>query len=180
MLMWYEKTFFRTSIFPLQVVREFYSTRMQAKEDIEMAFEFGEEKYISLAVPRSGMILQSGWKIIPRYNPMVSCNGYLLCWCVYIEVSKDAITHYLLVACTLNRLGRQMLTILALVRWSQNVSCFFDGCTEADLMSVLSMTLSLLEQRIAHTSHSTSLTLVSNLICYACMNTFAVSIYLHY
>ena len=52
---------------------------MQAREDIEMAFEFGEDKYISLAIPRSGIILQSGWKIIPRYNPMVSCNGYLLC-----------------------------------------------------------------------------------------------------
>ena len=63
----------------MQVVREFYSTRMQAKEDIEMALEFGEDKYISMAIARSGIILQSGWKIIPRYNPMVSCNGYLLC-----------------------------------------------------------------------------------------------------
>ena len=69
-----------TTIFPLQVVREFYSTKMQAKEDIEMALEFGEDNCISLAIPRSGIVLQSGWKIIPRYNPMVSCcNCYILC-----------------------------------------------------------------------------------------------------
>ena len=67
-----------TSIFPLQVVREFYSTKMQAKEDVEMGLEFGEDKCISLAIPRSGIILQSGWKIIPRYKPIVSCNCYLL------------------------------------------------------------------------------------------------------
>ena len=74
-----EATFSITSIFPLQVVREFYFTKMQAKEDIEMALEFGEDKCISLGIPRSGMILQSGWKIIPRYNPMVSCcNCYIL------------------------------------------------------------------------------------------------------
>ena len=58
---------------------------MQAREDIEMALEFGDDKYISLAIPRSGIIIQSGWKIIPRYNPMVSCNCYLLYLCI-IEV----------------------------------------------------------------------------------------------
>ena len=62
--------------FPLQVVREFYSTRMQAREDIEMGLEFGEDRCISLAIPRSGIILQSGWKIIPRYNPMVSSRAH--------------------------------------------------------------------------------------------------------
>ena len=67
-------TFSTTSIFLLQVVREFYSMRMEAREDIEMSLEFGEDNYISLAIPRSGIILQSGWKIIPRYNPMVSCS----------------------------------------------------------------------------------------------------------
>ena len=59
------------SIFPLQFVREDYSTRMKAREDIEMALEFGEDKRISLAIPKTGLILQSGWKIIPRYDPMV-------------------------------------------------------------------------------------------------------------
>ena len=43
-------TFSTTSIFPLQVVREFYSMRMEAREDIEMGLEFGEDKYISLAI----------------------------------------------------------------------------------------------------------------------------------
>ena len=64
------------SIFSLQVVREFYSTRIQARDDIEMALEFGEGRCISLAIPRSGIILQSGWKIIPRYNPMVSSRAH--------------------------------------------------------------------------------------------------------
>ena len=51
---------------------------MQAIEDIEMALEFGEDECISLAIPKSGLILQSGWKIIARYNPMVSCcNCYI-------------------------------------------------------------------------------------------------------
>ena len=72
------KTFYKTSIFPLQVVREFYFKKMQAIEDIEMALGFGEDECISLAIPKSGLILQSGWKIIARYNPMVSCcNCYI-------------------------------------------------------------------------------------------------------
>ena len=78
-MMCHETTFSMKSIFSLQVVREFYSTKMLAREDIEMALEFGEDRCISLAIPRSGIILQSGWKISPRYNPMVSCNCYLLC-----------------------------------------------------------------------------------------------------
>ena len=90
-MMWHESTFSMTSIFLLQVVREFYS---QARKDIELPLEFSEGKCISLAIPRRGVILQSGWKIISRYNPIVSYNCYLLLMCIYREVVIHCSCHF--------------------------------------------------------------------------------------
>ena len=80
-----------TFSFPLQVVREIYS---QARKDIELPLEFGEDKCISLAIPRRGIVLQSGWKIISRYNSIVSSKHYLLLNCIYREVVIHCSCHF--------------------------------------------------------------------------------------
>ena len=137
-----------TSIFPLQVVKEFYSTQLQAREYMEMSCDFDDE-CISLAIPRGGITLRSGWKIIPLHSPVVSCTS--------MYILRSGYSCSLLLDCLyLNRLGKQMLTTLDMVGKFQSVSCSFDGHTETNLMSALSMTLRLLEQKVAHTSHSTS------------------------
>ena len=107
---------------------------LQAREYIEMSFGFDKEQ-ISLAIPTDGMTLKSGWKITPLYNPMVNINHYLL----DNEVSRCSLIN----ACFsfVNRLGRQMLTTLNLVRQFQSVSYLFDGYTETNLMTVLSIRL---------------------------------------
>ena len=51
----------------MQIVKK----TLQAREYIEMSFGFDKEQ-ISLAIPKGGMTLKSGWKITPLYNPMVT------------------------------------------------------------------------------------------------------------
>ena len=36
---------------------------------------------IELSIPRRGVILQSGWKIKPRYDPIVSHKTFFSCAC---------------------------------------------------------------------------------------------------
>ena len=71
------KQIFHVQLLPIQVVEEFYSTKLHVREDIEMSLGF-EGEMITLSIPRSGEILQSGWTIKPRYDPIVSlfakCN----------------------------------------------------------------------------------------------------------
>ena len=50
----------------MQIVKK----TLQAREYIEMSFGFDKEQ-ISLAIPKGGITLKSGWKITPLYNPMV-------------------------------------------------------------------------------------------------------------
>ena len=62
---------FSTSIFfPIQAVKEFYTG---TSHDTEMSLGFDGEN-ISLSVPREGVELKSGWKILPLYDPIVSHN----------------------------------------------------------------------------------------------------------
>ena len=58
-------------------MEEFYSTKLHVREDIEMSLGF-EGEMITLSIPRSGKILQSGWTIKPRYDPIVSHEISLL------------------------------------------------------------------------------------------------------
>ena len=62
---------FSTSILPIQAVEEFYTRTSHVREDTEMSLGFDGEN-ISLSVPREGVTLKSGWKIIPLYDPIVS------------------------------------------------------------------------------------------------------------
>ena len=55
----------------VQAVEEFYNRTSHVREDTEMSLGFDGEN-ISLSVPREGVMLKSGWKIIPLYNPIVS------------------------------------------------------------------------------------------------------------
>ena len=57
----------------MQIVKK----KLQASEYIEMNIGFDEEQ-ISLAIPKGGMTVKSGWKITPLYNPMVNKYYYLL------------------------------------------------------------------------------------------------------
>jgi len=52
-------------------VEEHYSTKLHFTQDIEIILEFDGE-VITLSIPRTGEILESGWKIQPRYDPTVS------------------------------------------------------------------------------------------------------------
>ena len=58
-------------MFPLQVVKKYYSTELHAREHLDMILRFDEDK-ISLAIPRGGTMLPSGWRIIPLHNFIVS------------------------------------------------------------------------------------------------------------
>ena len=52
-------------------MKKFCSLELLAREYMEISLNFvGNE--ISLAIPRAGMTLKSGWKIIPLHNPIVS------------------------------------------------------------------------------------------------------------
>ena len=57
-------------------MEKFYSTKFHIREDIEMSLGFNGEM-IELSIPRRGVILQSGWKIKPRYDPIVSHKTFL-------------------------------------------------------------------------------------------------------
>ena len=61
----------------LQVVEEHYSTKLHFTQDIEIVLEFDGEE-ITLSTPRTGEILESGWKIQPRYDPTVSHKSCLV------------------------------------------------------------------------------------------------------
>ena len=52
-------------------MKKFCSLELLASEYMEMSFRFVEDE-ISLAIPRGGVTLKSGWKIIPLHNPIVS------------------------------------------------------------------------------------------------------------
>ena len=52
-------------------MKEYYAMTSHAREDTEMSLGF-EEDNISLSVPREGVELMSGWKIVPLYDPIVS------------------------------------------------------------------------------------------------------------
>ena len=71
------------SLHPIQVVEEFYSTKFHVREDIEMGLGF-EQKMIRLSIPRSGYVLESGWTIKPRYDPIVGCQMIIA---VYVVMS---------------------------------------------------------------------------------------------
>ena len=60
-----------SSILPIQAVKEFYTMTSHVREDTEMSLGF-EGENISLSVPRKGVKLKSGWKIVPLYDPIVS------------------------------------------------------------------------------------------------------------
>ena len=55
-------------------MKKFYSTELYTREYLEVCLRFDEDE-ISLAIPRGGTTLQSGWKIIPLHNPVVSYYG---------------------------------------------------------------------------------------------------------
>lgn len=55
-------------------MKKFYSTELYAREYLEVCLRFDEDE-ISLAIPRGGTTLQSGRKIIPLHNPVVSYYG---------------------------------------------------------------------------------------------------------
>jgi len=61
----------------MQVVEEFFSKNFYVKEAIEMNLRFKEE-VVSLSIPRSGEILESGRKITPLQDPIVSHHSCLL------------------------------------------------------------------------------------------------------
>jgi len=58
----------------MQAVEEFYTRTSHVREDTEMSLEFDGE-IISLSVPREGVNLKSGWRIIQLYDPIVSHKG---------------------------------------------------------------------------------------------------------
>ena len=60
-------------------MEEFYSAKFHIK-DIEMSLGFDRET-IRLSIPRSGVILQSGWKVKARYDPVVSHKICFPCAC---------------------------------------------------------------------------------------------------
>ena len=55
----------------IQVAEEECTSKLQFRQDIEMTLGFNREM-ITLSIPRSGEILESGWTIRPRYDPIVS------------------------------------------------------------------------------------------------------------
>ena len=58
----------------MQVVEDFYSSKFHVREDNYrklMSLRF-EQEMITLSIPRSGEILESGWKVKPCYDPIVS------------------------------------------------------------------------------------------------------------
>ena len=67
---------------------------------------------IELSIPRRGVVLQSGWKIKPRYDPIVSHKTFFMCMyvvvlAVLVYVKVDAVSPH--------RLGEEMSTISAVV-----------------------------------------------------------------
>ena len=64
---------------PMQAVEEFYIRTSHVREDTEMSLGFDGEN-ISLSVPREGVELKSGWRIVPLYDPIVR---FLLCILLY-------------------------------------------------------------------------------------------------
>ena len=62
---------FTSSFFFNQVVKKFCCLELLAKEYMEMSLKSVEDE-ISLAIPRGGVTLKSGWKIIPLHSPVVS------------------------------------------------------------------------------------------------------------
>ena len=55
----------------MQVVEDYYSTKSHFREDIDMSLGF-EGEMIQLSIPKDGEILESGWKIQPRSDAIVS------------------------------------------------------------------------------------------------------------
>ena len=68
------------------------------------------------------------------------------------------------------RLGKGMLITSVVARWFPGVSCSFVGHMQTNLMCALSMELTWLEQRVAHSSPSTSQMQVSNLFSMSNVN----------
>jgi len=104
----------------MQVVEEEYSRKLHVRQGIEMSLGFDGE-VIRLSIPRSGEILESGWKIMPLYDPIVSYSTYLLCvanMAVLVLVSSCNCKWKLLVtlACSLHRLGNRMWIVSVMVR----------------------------------------------------------------
>ena len=62
---------FTSSFFLNQVVKNLCTLELLAKEYMEMSLSFVDNE-ISLAIPRGGKTLESGWKIIPLHSPVVS------------------------------------------------------------------------------------------------------------
>ena len=62
--------FFHTHHFPMQVVEELYSTK--SRENIDVSLGFDDDEKIQLSIPKCGKILESGWKIRPLHDPIVS------------------------------------------------------------------------------------------------------------
>ena len=59
----------------MQAVEQFYTRTSHVRENTEMSLGFDGEN-ISLSVPREGVNLESGWRIVPLYDPIVR---FLLC-----------------------------------------------------------------------------------------------------
>ena len=60
-----------TSFFFNQVVKKFCCLELLAKEYMEISLNSVEDE-ISLAIPKGGVTLKSGWKIIPLHSLVVS------------------------------------------------------------------------------------------------------------
>ena len=66
-------------LYPMQAVDQFYTRTSHIREDTEMSLGFDREN-ISLSIPREGVKLESGWRIVPLYDPIVR---FLLCILLY-------------------------------------------------------------------------------------------------
>jgi len=92
-------------------VEKFYSTKFHIREDIEMSLGFNGEM-IELSIPRRGVILQSGWKIKPHYDPIVSHKTFFMCMYVVVLV---VVVYERVDAVLPHRLGKEMSTISVVV-----------------------------------------------------------------
>ena len=60
-------------------MEKFYTKTSLIREDTEMSLGFDGDN-ISLSISRKGVKLESGWRIIPLYDPIVR---FLLCILLY-------------------------------------------------------------------------------------------------